>query len=212
MLPKKLTLALTTTWAPFSFNGLGLIRGDIIYNSNTNATMKAAITRSIMNGKRSHQELINSQSVIVELNPSSEDMGEIRQSLACLLTSRPDSGVWYERYEADGGRGRGWRNTELGGGVVPGFVCQSQICKSRLKYRGGLWLPVTKRSLHKPKQIQMCTVNGRLAVVLGSCSSRDKSLTLESYRLFSYMNNNSHSATLHFLIRRMHTYASPIFI
>lgn len=64
-----------------------------MYNSNTKATMKAATTRSIMNGRRSHQELMKNQSVIDELNPSSEDMGEIRQSLACLLTSRPASGV-----------------------------------------------------------------------------------------------------------------------
>lgn len=64
-----------------------------MYNSNTKATMKAATTRSMMNGRRSHQELMKSQSVIVELNPSSEDMGEIWQSLACLLTSGPAYGV-----------------------------------------------------------------------------------------------------------------------
>lgn len=69
------------------------MRGDIMYNSNTKATMKAATTRSIIKGKRSHQELRKIQSVTVELNPSSGDMGESRQSLACLLTSRPDSGV-----------------------------------------------------------------------------------------------------------------------
>ena len=37
--------------------------------------MKAAMTRSITNGRRSHQELKKNQSVIDELN-SSEDMGE----------------------------------------------------------------------------------------------------------------------------------------
>lgn len=63
-----------------------------MYNSNTKATMNAATTRSIMNGRRSHQELMKSQSVTVELNPSSGDMGETRESLAYLLTSGPDSG------------------------------------------------------------------------------------------------------------------------
>lgn len=74
---------LTTTWAPFSFRGLGLMRGDIMYNSSTKATMKAATTRSMMNGRSSHHELMKSQSAIVELNASSEDMGESCQSLAC---------------------------------------------------------------------------------------------------------------------------------
>lgn len=50
------------------------MRGDIMYNSNTKATTKAATAKSMMNGRRSHQEL--SQYVIVELKPSSEDMGE----------------------------------------------------------------------------------------------------------------------------------------
>lgn len=45
-----------------------------------------------MNGRRSHQELMKSQSVIEELKPSSEDMGEIKQSLACLLIRRPAPG------------------------------------------------------------------------------------------------------------------------
>lgn len=82
--------ALTTTWAPFSFRGLGLIRGDIMYNSKTKATMKAATTRSIINGKIGHQELMKIQSVTVELQPASVDMGEARRPLACLLTSGPD--------------------------------------------------------------------------------------------------------------------------
>lgn len=64
-----------------------------MYNSNTNVTIKAATTRSIINGRRSHQELMKSQSVTVELNPSSGDMDKTRESLAYLLTSRPDSGV-----------------------------------------------------------------------------------------------------------------------
>lgn len=78
-----------------------------MYNSKTKATMKAATTRSMMNGRRSHQELMKSQSVIVELNPSSDDMGEIWQSLACLLTSRPAS-------ESDNGATR--QETALKGG------------------------------------------------------------------------------------------------
>ena len=52
------------------------MRGDIIYNSNTQATMNAATTNIMMKGRRSHQELIKSQSAIDELNPSSEDMGK----------------------------------------------------------------------------------------------------------------------------------------
>ena len=48
-----------------------------MYRSSTKATMKAAMTRSITNGRRSHQELKKNQSVIDELN-SSEDMGESR--------------------------------------------------------------------------------------------------------------------------------------
>lgn len=52
------------------------MRGDIMYNSNTKATMNAATTRSIMKGNKSHQGSKKSQSEIVELNPPSEDMGE----------------------------------------------------------------------------------------------------------------------------------------
>lgn len=89
------------------------MRGDIMYNSNTKATMKAATTRSMMNGRRSHQELTNSQSVIVELNASPEDMGEIWQSLACLLTSRPASGVRQQSYEGGGGPKRGLRHSRV---------------------------------------------------------------------------------------------------
>jgi hypothetical protein len=53
-----------------------------MYNSNTKATTNATTTRSIMKGKRSHQELKKSQSVIVELNSSSEDMGEAGSSVS----------------------------------------------------------------------------------------------------------------------------------
>lgn len=81
-----------------------------MYNSNTKATIKAATTSNIMNGRRSHQELIKSQSVIVELNPSSEDMGEIWRSLAYLLTSRPASGG-----PIRGLRGRRWCRKGGGG-------------------------------------------------------------------------------------------------
>lgn len=60
------------------------MRGDIMYSNNTKATMKAATTRNMMNGRKSHQEWTKSQSEIGELNSSSEDMGE---TLACLLAS-----------------------------------------------------------------------------------------------------------------------------
>lgn len=67
---------LTTTWAPFSLRGLGLINGDIMYSSSTKATMKAATTRSIMKGRSSHQELKVSQCESAEPKATSEDMGQ----------------------------------------------------------------------------------------------------------------------------------------
>lgn len=65
-----------------SFSGLGLISGDIMYNSRTNATMKAATTRSIMKGRIGHHELKKIQSVTDELQLASGDMGEARRPLA----------------------------------------------------------------------------------------------------------------------------------
>lgn len=58
-----------------------------MYNSKTKATMKAATTRSIMTGTIGHQELMKIQSVTVEPEAASGDMGEARRPLACLLTS-----------------------------------------------------------------------------------------------------------------------------
>ena len=51
---------------------------------------------------------------------------------------------------------------------------------ARFKQRNGLWLPVTKRCLHKPKQIELCTVNGRPTAVTGTCSSQAERVSLES--------------------------------
>lgn len=59
-----------------SLRGLGLINGDIMYNSSTNATMKAATTSSIIKGRRSHQVLKKSQCESAESRISSEDMGQ----------------------------------------------------------------------------------------------------------------------------------------
>lgn len=57
-----------------------------MYNSKTKATMKAATTRSIMTGTIGHQELMKIQSVTVEPEAASGDMGEARRPLACVLT------------------------------------------------------------------------------------------------------------------------------
>lgn len=85
---------LTTTWAPFSLRGLGLINGDIMYSSSTKATMKAATTRSIMKGRSSHQELKESQCESAEPRAFSEDMGQpdaddVSSQAKCPITGTP---------------------------------------------------------------------------------------------------------------------------
>lgn len=83
---------------------------------------------------------MKSQSAIVELNASSEDMG-VCQLLACLLTSRP--AFWVDNgaaRQAVGLKGAGKTQTseeELNQGLA-----MSQIfVTARLKYRGGLGSP-----------------------------------------------------------------------
>lgn len=75
---------------------------------------------------------------------------------------------------------RGWRNADLGGGVAPGSVSESEVQRPGKSIAADFGYPVTKRSLHKPKQIELCTANGRLLLVPGSCSSKAESVSLES--------------------------------
>lgn len=157
------------------------MRGDIIYNSNTKATMKAATTSSMMNGRRSHQELIKSQSVIAELNPSSEDMGKIWQSLACLLTSRPASGGPIRELR---GRRRCWKRGAAKCKPRRSFYFfpQSSVAghrrvTTRLECSGESRLPRDKAQSTWTKTNR--SVSGRRTVLPGTCSSKACTCSLE---------------------------------